>query len=80
MSYLGQKWVCRQARSGADVDARTINSCAHLLFVAKNLERIGDHATNIAETVHYLITGEPLVDERPKKDTTSTTSVEYVEK
>jgi len=61
-------------------DPRTITFCTHLLFCAKNLERIGDHATNIAETVHYLITGAPLVDERPKKDTTSTTSVEYVEK
>ena len=39
-------------------DPRTITSCAHLLFVAKNLERIGDHATNIAEIIHYEITGE----------------------
>ena len=58
-------------------DPRTINSCAHLLFIAKNLERIGDHATNIAETVHYLISGTPLTDERPKKDTSPMTSVEY---
>ncbi len=39
-------------------DPRNITMCTHLLFCAKNLERIGDHATNIAETVHYLITGE----------------------
>ncbi len=39
-------------------DPRTISMCTHLLFCAKNIERIGDHATNIAETVHYLITGE----------------------
>jgi phosphate transport system protein len=39
-------------------DPRNISMCTHLLFCAKNIERIGDHATNIAETVHYLITGE----------------------
>ncbi|WP_296816833.1 phosphate signaling complex protein PhoU [Brevundimonas sp.] len=48
-------------------DPRTITSCAHLLFMAKNLERIGDHATNIAEMVHYEITGEELGAERPKQ-------------
>ena len=47
-------------------DPRTITACAHLLFVAKNLERIGDHATNIAEILHYEITGVELADERPK--------------
>ncbi len=47
-------------------DPRTINSCAHLLFVAKNLERIGDYATNIAEIVHYEMTGEEIVGDRPK--------------
>ena len=49
-------------------DPRTITACAHLLFVAKNLERIGDHATNIAEIVHYSISGEELPAERPKWD------------
>jgi phosphate transport system protein len=39
---------------------------AHLLFIAKNLERIGDHATNIAEILHFQITGEELAGERPK--------------
>jgi phosphate transport system protein len=49
-------------------DPRTIASCAHLLFVAKNLERIGDHATNIAEIIIYEITGEHMTDQRPKLD------------
>jgi phosphate transport system protein len=50
-------------------DARMITPCAHLLFVAKNLERIGDHATNIAEVVHYQITGDPMPGTgRPKWD------------
>jgi phosphate transport system protein len=50
-------------------DPRTITAGAHLLFVAKNLERIGDHATNIAEIVHYEITGDELVAaDRPKVD------------
>ncbi|MEX1155270.1 phosphate signaling complex protein PhoU [Parvibaculum sp.] len=56
-------------------DPRTIGVSTHLLFVAKNIERIGDHATNIAETVGYLVTGEWVHDERPKGDTTSTTAV-----
>ena len=49
-------------------DPRTINACAHLLFIAKNLERIGDHATNLAEIVYFEITGEELISERPKGD------------
>ena len=49
-------------------DTRTITACAHMLFVAKNLERIGDHATNIAEIVHYQITGAEIVGGRPKTD------------
>jgi phosphate transport system protein len=49
-------------------DPRTITACAHMLFVAKNLERIGDHATNIAEIVHYEITGAEIVGGRPKTD------------
>jgi phosphate transport system protein len=49
-------------------DPRKITPCAHLLFVAKNIERIGDHCTNIAEVVHYLITGEEIGRERPKSD------------
>ena len=49
-------------------DPRNISFCTHLLFCTKNIERIGDHTTNIAETIHYLVTGEPLTAERPKQD------------
>jgi phosphate transport system protein len=49
-------------------DPRNITPCTHLLFIAKNLERIGDHATNIAETVHYAATGDSLPEMRPKGD------------
>jgi phosphate transport system protein len=56
-------------------DPRTIGVCTHLLFIAKNIERIGDHATNVAETVYYVVTGETVSDNRPKGDTTSTTPV-----
>lgn len=49
-------------------DPRNITFSTHLLFCAKNIERIGDHTTNIAETVHYLATGENLSVERPKGD------------
>ena len=52
-------------------DPRNITFCIHLLFCAKNIERMGDHATNIAETVHYMIEGKPITDQRPKGDTTS---------
>ena len=49
-------------------DARNITPCAHLLFIAKNMERMGDHATNIAETVHYAVQGQAMTEERPKGD------------
>jgi phosphate transport system protein len=49
-------------------DVRNITSCTHLLFVAKNVERIGDHCTNVAEIVHFLITGEDIGRDRPKSD------------
>jgi phosphate transport system protein len=52
-------------------DPRNITSCTHLLFCAKNIERIGDHATNIAETIYYMTTGAPPEGERPKEDLTS---------
>lgn len=52
-------------------DPRNITFCIHLLFCAKNIERMGDHATNIAETVHYMIEGKPITDQRPKGDTTT---------
>jgi phosphate transport system protein len=51
-------------------DPRNISFCIHLLFCAKNIERMGDHATNIAESVHYIIEGRPITDQRPKGDTT----------
>jgi phosphate transport system protein len=49
-------------------DPRNITPCTHLIFCAKNIERIGDHATNIAETVYHIITGQMLPMERPKED------------
>jgi phosphate transport system protein len=49
-------------------DPRNITPCTHLLFIAKNLERIGDHATNIAETIYYAVLGESLPQTRPKGD------------
>jgi len=51
-------------------DPRNITFCIHLMFSAKNIERMGDHTTNIAETVHYMIEGRAITDERPKGDTT----------
>ena len=47
-------------------DPRTISACAHMLFVAKNLERIGDYATSVAEIIHYEVTGDDIEGERPK--------------
>ncbi len=52
-------------------DPRNIGLCAHLLFGAKNIERIGDHTTNIAENIHYLVTGKVLTDARPKGEGSS---------
>ena len=52
-------------------DPRNIGFCTHLLFAAKNIERIGDHTTNIAENIHYLVTGSVLTDARPKGAGTS---------
>ena len=53
-------------------DPRNITFCSHMLFCAKNIERMGDHATNIAETVYYIVQGSELKhEERPKADITS---------
>jgi phosphate transport system protein len=52
-------------------DPRNISFCIHLMFCAKNIERIGDHATNIAETVIYTVEGQPILDKRPKTDQTT---------
>jgi phosphate transport system protein len=61
-------------------DPRTIGLCTHLLFVAKNIERCGDHATNIAETVYHMVSGGHLATERPKADVTSSTTVPFERK
>lgn len=47
-------------------DPRNLTACIHLMFIAKNIERIGDHATNIAETIHFLVKGTPILEARPK--------------
>jgi phosphate transport system protein len=52
-------------------DPRNITACTHLLFCAKNIERIGDHATNIAETIYYMATGAQMLEDRPKDDETA---------
>ena len=57
-------------------DPRNITPCMHLLFIAKNVERMGDHATGIAEQVYYMIHGSMPEDDRPKKDATSYTYVD----
>ena len=54
-------------------DPESISTCTHLLFVAKNLERVGDHMTSVAEQIVFIVEGEILEDERPKKDKTSST-------
>ena len=56
-------------------DPRNIGLCTHLLFGAKNIERVGDHTTNIAESVYYLVHGSALTDDRPKGDDTSSTLI-----
>ena len=58
-------------------DPRTIGLCTHLLFVAKNIERCGDHCTNIAEVVYHMVRAGHLAANRPKADTTSETAVPY---
>lgn len=65
--------------TGMMEDKTQVNACAHLTFVAKNLERVGDHATNIAESIHYMLTGEKIDERRPKSDRTSSLVVPPVE-
>jgi phosphate transport system protein len=60
-------------------DPRNITPCTHLLFCAKNIERIGDHATNVAETIYYVVTAEQLPSERPKQDTSHRVTVDLPE-
>jgi phosphate transport system protein len=57
-------------------DPRNITACTHLLFCAKNLERIGDHVTNISENAYYVVTGRQLSPDRPKQDETATVLAE----
>jgi phosphate transport system protein len=56
-------------------DPRTITHGAHLLFCAKNIERIGDHCTNVAEAVIYMVTGQTVTEQRPKQSTVGDASV-----
>jgi phosphate transport system protein len=58
-------------------DPRNITFCIHLMFAAKNIERMGDHATNIAETVFYMIEGRNIADQRPKGDTLAALVAEH---
>jgi phosphate transport system protein len=57
-------------------DPRTIGLCTHFLFIAKNIERAGDHCTNVAEVVYNMVTGGHLAMDRPKGDTTASTRIE----
>ena len=57
-------------------DARHITACTHLLFIARNIERIGDLATNIAELIQYQVEGRALNADRPKADLSSITVVD----
>jgi phosphate transport system protein len=61
-------------------DPRNITFCIHLMFCAKNIERMGDHATNVAETVYYMIEGHEIADQRPKGDTTTSFATLAAEK
>jgi phosphate transport system protein len=61
-------------------DPRTIGLCTHLLFIAKNIERCGDHATNIAEVVYHMVRADHLSVDRPKADVTSETNVTFERK
>ncbi|WP_425428493.1 phosphate signaling complex protein PhoU [Acuticoccus kandeliae] len=61
-------------------DPRNITFCTHLLFCAKNIERIGDHATNIAENIHYLVTGEQPAEARVKADTSAYLPADFTSK
>jgi phosphate transport system protein len=61
-------------------DSHHITFCIHLMFCAKNFERMGDHATNIAETVYYMVEGHAIADQRRKGDTTAFTTALAAEK
>ncbi|MGV6802276.1 MAG: phosphate signaling complex protein PhoU [bacterium] len=61
-------------------DPTQISSCTHMIFAAKNFERVGDHATNIAENVYFKLTGDRLLEARPKRDETSFIAVDSAER
>jgi len=61
-------------------DPRTIGLCTHFLFIAKNVERAGDHCTNIAEVVYHMVTGNHLTIDRPKGDVTAQTDMRIEKK
>jgi len=67
--------VFRELLTDMMADPRCIGHCTHLMLCAKNLERMGDHATNIAESVQFIVTGQKLSDPRPKSDESSVTVV-----
>jgi len=71
--YIDEKYtsVFRELLTYMMEDPRNISACTHLLFCAKNLERIGDHVTNIAENAYYVLTGQQLPPNRPKLDETT---------
>jgi phosphate transport system protein len=58
-------------------DPATVAFGIHLLFCAKNIERMGDHATNIAEAVYYMVEGHAFIDERSKADKTSIMTIGF---
>lgn len=60
--------VFRELLEAMREEPKLVNSSTHLVFIAKNFERVGDHATNIAESLHFLMTGEQLTEDRPKSD------------
>ena len=68
--------VFQEILSAMMEDSGAINACTHLVFIAKNFERVGDHATNIAEALYFLVTGARMTDARPKGDETSPIVVE----
>jgi phosphate transport system protein len=68
--------VFRELLTGMMENPRSVTAGTHLLFVAKNVERIGDHTANIAETIHYLVEGESPPESRPKGEDTAYTVVE----
>lgn len=76
-AYTG---MFREALTYMMEDPRNIGPCTHLLFIGKNIERMGDHATNIAESVYYLIHGQRIREARPKGDTSDLTNPTYLPK